>query len=760
MAGETESLTVLLSLRDTLSGAMAKPVAAIKSLQSSFDVLGKAAKIAFAGISGAAVLLARDLTKTSEELVKLNAITGISIEKLQKLGFVAEQNGSSLEGMSTGLRFLARNASAAVEGSEEAIDTFGRLGVKVKDSQGQMKPLEQLLNEVADALSNIDDPAERTELAMAALGRGGADLIPVLSKGSDEFEQYGKMLESVGGIIDTKTAKSLEIAGDQFGLLAKVGKAALAEITAKLGEFIPVAVDAFFEFAKNVNIAKNTLVVIGKAFYAFYEMIRDVVSQTVTLMRVFWNALTFDFEEMSTLWDDFSNNAKTAGELWGNYTAALDKAMEEAHKDIDSTSADLDGFNKKIQDALANIRKNGEEGAAAVKKTAQGLFGGGGNNVNFMSERDFYKLQKAGEKEVENQKKRNEEAKKAREEYEKIAAMDPWGGFNLALEEAIKNLGNFRDLFSNVIDSVTRSMSNAFEKMMTDGRHWKDAMRDFFGNIKQSFIKMIADIMAQQAVKQLAMLMLGVTSTAGTGLPGQSNLSTDMAVNQAALGGQQLAAGQAGGGGPGMLAPIGMGVGLAVGTAGEQRGNVGQSTAGYAMAGLMAGAQIGSLAGPVGTAIGAIVGGLGGAAYGFMSGSKAREEAKKAEADEEAAANEAAEQLEEQRKAAAMVLKTSISTQLGGGLATPEAMDAASKLFSGDVTSQDIADMGPGAAASILSQAGMVNMMAANQGQINVGAPVINVQVGQIASSYDAQKLAEDLGFHFVAAIQGQAAGA
>jgi uncharacterized membrane protein len=195
-------------------------------------------------------------------------------------------------------------------------------------------------------------------------------------------------------------------------------------------------------------------------------------------------------------------------------------------------------------------------------------------------------------------------------------------------------------------------------------------------------------------------------------------------------------------------------VGGVAGTAAGVAGVMGSTSAGSgAVSGAMAGAALGTMIMPgIGTAVGAVVGALAGAVMGSRNKRRKRKAKRRAEAAALAA-------LIAKRTEAAKVFKQGIRAKMGGGLATTGATDEISKLFSGDVTADEIGAMGPTAADDILAGRSAVEKLTANQSQtVNMGAPQISVSVGSVASSYDAQKLAEDIGFHLQASIQ--AAGA
>jgi hypothetical protein len=128
---------------------------------------------------------------------------GTDTNELQAMQLAAGEAGVSVDAMSTGLRFLNRNIGEANAGSKEQAQLFAKLGISLKDASGQVRPAGDVMQDLADHIAEIPDAAEKTNVAMKLLGRGGAELIPLLNRGGEAFEEARKDLEELGGGIGT-----------------------------------------------------------------------------------------------------------------------------------------------------------------------------------------------------------------------------------------------------------------------------------------------------------------------------------------------------------------------------------------------------------------------------------------------------------------------------------------------------------------------------------------------------------------------------
>lgn len=145
----------------------------------------------------------------------LSQQVGVPAETLQQLGFAAEQSGYSLEGMGTSLGKLSKLAYDAKKGGKEAADAFKKVGVSVKGADGELRPAEDILADIADHIAALPDGTEKTAKTMALFGRSGKDLIPLLNEGSAGIGKLRQEFLDLGAQIDGETIDALEAFGDQ-----------------------------------------------------------------------------------------------------------------------------------------------------------------------------------------------------------------------------------------------------------------------------------------------------------------------------------------------------------------------------------------------------------------------------------------------------------------------------------------------------------------------------------------------------------------
>jgi hypothetical protein len=207
------SLTAIRAQTDRTSAAFNTLGAAASSLRTAFAPL--AAALSIGGLIG----MTRSALNAAGGLGELAEQAGVSVEGLQILRFAAVQAGISNQQLETGLQRLTRTLGDAGEGSQEALSAFARLGVSIRDSEGRLRTAEQVLPEIAEALSRIQDPATRAAAAVDLFGRGGQALLPILSQGAEGLRRAEQQARSFGAVLAEELSARADSAGDALAVL-------------------------------------------------------------------------------------------------------------------------------------------------------------------------------------------------------------------------------------------------------------------------------------------------------------------------------------------------------------------------------------------------------------------------------------------------------------------------------------------------------------------------------------------------------------
>ena len=123
----------------------------------------------------------------ADSMSKLSQRTGIAAPTLDKFRKVAELSDTSIQSLERAFPALTKNIDDAVQKAKgPAFDAFQRLGVSVKDVNGNVRAADDVFLDISDRFEQMADGTEKAALASAVFGtRIGSELIPLLNSGGD-----------------------------------------------------------------------------------------------------------------------------------------------------------------------------------------------------------------------------------------------------------------------------------------------------------------------------------------------------------------------------------------------------------------------------------------------------------------------------------------------------------------------------------------------------------------------------------------------
>lgn len=245
-----------------------------------------AAATAIAASTVAAINYADELDEMSQKLQ-------ISAEQLSKWGYAAKLSGTDLDGLSRGLALLSKNVAAAADSNSRQARLFDALGISIKDAEGNLRAVEELLPEIADRFRQLNNPTTETALAMQLFGKSGAELLEFLNRGGDGIDALGQELSDLGGVISNETAAASAEFKDNLDKLKASSVGFGAQVASGLLPAMNDLVSAFSDFIREGNLAANVASVFSAAIGAGISVVdgyNRAVERTSALMETLANA--------------------------------------------------------------------------------------------------------------------------------------------------------------------------------------------------------------------------------------------------------------------------------------------------------------------------------------------------------------------------------------------------------------------------------------------------------------------------------------
>jgi hypothetical protein len=368
----------IATLTIDIQAKVANIEADIKRLAQQTEAAGKRAEEAFSGASdhlesfrnmaaGAMAAFAGSAVTNwvkgaidgADALNDLAQQTGVAVKRLSEYRYAAQQSGTSMETLGVGFKALAKNI----------IDNDGALkqmGIATRDASGNLRGVDQVLDDVAGKFSGYQDGAAKSALAMELFGKAGQEMVPFLNNGKEGLAELSAEAEKLGIVMDERLAASAAAFNDTIDKLRAASEGAGGRLA---GQLLP-ALNAVAESMLGTDTQTGSL---QSAMDALAATIKTLVSGGYLVSNVFDQvgstlgaaaagislALEGDFEgakrALSENFDDIGTRAQSTADklakVWGDIPASVASAADKAAASAGKSGAPI--IAKARQDAGA-----------------------------------------------------------------------------------------------------------------------------------------------------------------------------------------------------------------------------------------------------------------------------------------------------------------------------------------------------------------------------------------------------------------------
>ena len=221
------------------------------SLTKGLKVAGKAMAALYTGTVAVASAIAKitlSAVKYGDEIGKESQKLNMSMEGYQKWSTMLEMAGTSIDGMSMGMKTFTGILDDASNGNADALLTLNKLGLGFEDFEGLS--VEDSLKKVVEQFQGMEAGAKKTKLAVDIFGRTGQELLPLLNQEKGSIDDLFQSYEDLGLIISEDAVKASEEMGDQLTLLKKSFKVASVAIGTAFMPALNSVVTGLLEMAR------------------------------------------------------------------------------------------------------------------------------------------------------------------------------------------------------------------------------------------------------------------------------------------------------------------------------------------------------------------------------------------------------------------------------------------------------------------------------------------------------------------------------
>jgi len=364
-------------------GAKDKTKQATRSVLRNFKSMDKAAAALGVGIgaalgaagAGAAMLAFTErVAKSLDALDKMSKRMGESAATVDSWTHVVTLGGASAETLEKATKAANKALGDASIGIGTARDYFKLLNISIRDNEGLLKSVPQLMIEFADKQKLLGSEAERSAAAQAIFGRAGTQLLPVFRQGSEAIKKqliearalgvrYGELAEAGAEVVDSQARfdRAMRSVGDTLTV-------AVMPALARVGNYMAdKLLDVITKTTKEWRLFVAGLAVSGDLAGTESELaeIKDEIAKTGADLE----AAEKSADKLGGSLKETYRKAETGilGYLETQESMGLAGPWKEANDEIERLKQKLEDLKRKEED-LARVRQELLDGQAAREK--------------------------------------------------------------------------------------------------------------------------------------------------------------------------------------------------------------------------------------------------------------------------------------------------------------------------------------------------------------------------------------------------------
>lgn len=199
--------------------------------------IAKIGTVAATAAAAGLAVLAKQSFEYIDTIGKTASRTGIATETLQAFQLAALESGTTIEQAQKGLEKFARSIGDAQRGLKTQQDIFKDLGVSIDNADGSTRNFEEILTDVAQAISKMGSEADRATVLANLFGRAGIQFTEIFYNGAQGLEDFIQKARDFGIILSEKTIRQTEKFNDTMALVGLQVKNFINNVFAA---FVPV----------------------------------------------------------------------------------------------------------------------------------------------------------------------------------------------------------------------------------------------------------------------------------------------------------------------------------------------------------------------------------------------------------------------------------------------------------------------------------------------------------------------------------------
>lgn len=318
----------------------------------------------------------------ADTMNKLAQSVGLSTEKLSGLAFAAELSDVGLEEFTARLTNLNRRSKEGARGVKSYSLAFETLGISLKDESGKLRAVDELLFDIADRFSNMEDGTLKSAIATDIFSNAGVKLIPFLNQGAAGIKKLVAEGRVFGRVITAESAAAAEAFNDNLTRLKAIAQGAGLSIAKNILPALVNFTDGFVESAKSSGFLKDAVVVLAGVFKLLFnvisivngvfvvagDLIRNVAAAAINIARGDFRAAWNSIQQGGR--DTANTVVKTWNDIKGVWVGTAKDIADQAGRISDQLSEPVRKTSAKIALAARRLQEQLLKGEIALLRAS------------------------------------------------------------------------------------------------------------------------------------------------------------------------------------------------------------------------------------------------------------------------------------------------------------------------------------------------------------------------------------------------------
>lgn len=150
----------------------------------------------------------------AEKAQNLSQVLGVTTQTIQTLSFAAGMVGGNIDTVTTAFTHMERAGEQAIAGNAQASEGFRALGVNSSQLAELLKKPDDLFLQISRHVAEMGDGSAKTSAIWEVMGKGSAQLIPMLELVGTQYDEIRKRAEAFGVTLSSQNQSALVAAGE------------------------------------------------------------------------------------------------------------------------------------------------------------------------------------------------------------------------------------------------------------------------------------------------------------------------------------------------------------------------------------------------------------------------------------------------------------------------------------------------------------------------------------------------------------------